>query len=112
LRELGPQLVALLRALVQERERLAGGDGLDPARTRTDGALGEDHERADLGRRADVRAAAELAREPVDLDDAHDLAVLLAEEHLRTEPARLVDRRLEGPYRAADEDLLVDELLD
>ena len=50
---------------------------------------------ADLGRRADVGAAAELAREAVDLDDADDVAVLLAEEHHRAELARLVDRRHE-----------------
>ena len=42
-----------------------------------------------------MRAAAELAREAVDLDHAHDVAVLLAEEHHRAELARLVDRRLE-----------------
>ena len=58
-----------------------------------------------------MRAAAELAREAVDLDDAHDLAVLLAEEHLRAELARLVDRRLEDPDGTVLEDLLVDEPL-
>ena len=111
-RELGPELVAFARTLVQEREGLAGGDGLDPARARADRGLGEDHERPDLGGRADVRAAAELAREAVDLDHAHDVAVLLAEEHLRAELAGLVDRRLERPHGPADEDLLVHELLD
>ena len=54
---------------------------------------------ADLGRRAHVRAAAELARDAVDLDDADDVAVLLAEEHHRAELARLVDRRLERVQR-------------
>ena len=59
--ELRPHGVELARAAVQERPRLAGGDGLDPARAGADRALGEDREAADLGGRADVGAAAELA---------------------------------------------------
>ena len=97
-RQLGPQLLGLARALVQQRVGLAGRDRLDPARAGTDRALGEDHERADLRGRADVRTAAELAGEAVDLDHAHDVAVLLAEQHLGAELARLVDRRLEDPH--------------
>src|SRR5918993_291494 len=112
LRKLCPQLLTLPGALVQEREGLARGDRLDPARTRAHGALRGDHERPDLGRRADVCAAAELAREALDLDDANDVSVLLAEQHLRAEPPRLLDRGFEDAYRPADEDLLVDELLD
>ena len=49
----------------------------------------EDRERPDLRGRADVRAAAELARPAVDVDDAHDVAVLLAEQHHRAEVPRL-----------------------
>ena len=60
--ELGAQLLRLARALVQPRERLAARHRLDPARARADRALGEDRERPDLGGRAHVRAAAELAR--------------------------------------------------
>src|SRR5262249_50849181 len=110
--ELGAQLLRLTGPLVQEREGLAGGDGLNPAGPGADRALGEDHERADLGRRAHVRAAAELARVALDLDDAHLLAVLLPEEHHRAEVARLLDRRDERPYRMVLEDDAVDVLLD
>ena len=71
-------------------ERGAAGDGLDAPHALADRRLREDLERPDLGRARDVRAAAELAREVLDLDDAHDVAVLLAEEHHRAEPPRLV----------------------
>ena len=71
-----------------------------------------DHERADLCGRANVRAAAQLARVVVDLDDAHLVAVLLAEEHHRAELARLVDRRHERAHGDRLEDLLVDDPLD
>ena len=40
------------------------------------------------------------------------VAVLLAEEHLRAELPRLVDRRLERAHGPVEEDLLVDEPLD
>ena len=110
--ELGAQRVRLARLLVQVRERLAGGDRLDAARARADRGLGEDRERPDLRRRAHVRAAAELDRPAVDVDDAHDVAVLLGEEHLRAELARFVDRRLEDPHGQVREDALVHAPLD
>ena len=93
---------------MQESERLAGRDGLDPARAGADRPLGEDHDRPDLGRRADVGAATELARVALDLDDAHLLAVLLAEEHHGAEVARLLDRRDERAHRVVFEDDSVD----
>ena len=74
--------------------------------------FGENRERADLGRRPHVRAAAQLARDAVDLDDPHDIAVLLAEEHHRSELAGLVDRRLEDVQRVVLEDRLIDPMLD
>src|SRR5205814_5243530 len=89
LRELFAQLVHLARARVQEGVRLAGGDRFDPPRARADRALGEDRERPDLRRCANVRAAAELARVAGDLDQPHLVPVLLAEEHHRAELARL-----------------------
>ena len=89
-----------------------GGDGLDAARAAADRPLGEDREPADLGRRADVRAAAELGRRPGDVDDAHDVAVLLAEQRHRAEPAGLVERRLERVHREVREHGAVDTLLD
>ena len=79
------------RARAEQRPRLARGHRLDPPRARADRALGEDRERPDLRGRADVRAAAQLARVVLDLDDAHVVAVLLAEERHRAELARLVD---------------------
>ena len=97
---------------MEERPRLAGGDGLDAPGSGADGPLAHDRERADLGGRAHVRAAAELAREAVDLDDAHLLPVLLAEEHHRAELARLLDRSDERAHGDRLEDLLVDDSLD
>src|SRR5439155_26174708 len=90
--ELGPQLVCLVRASVQERVRLAGRDRFDPPRAGPDRALGQDRERPDLRRPTDVCAAAELHRKTGDLDHAHLVAVLLAEEHRRAELPRLGDR--------------------
>ncbi len=57
-------------------------------------------------------AAAELGRRAVDVDDPHDLAVLLAEERHRPEPARLVEGRLERVHGHVREDGAVDALLD
>src|SRR5262249_35045536 len=91
--DLRAQLAGLVGPRVQQRPRLARGDGLDAPRAGADRPLGRDHERADLGGRAHVRAAAELAPDAVDVDDAHLVAVLLAEEHHRAELARLLDRR-------------------
>ena len=110
--ELAAQLVELARTALEHRPGLTRRDGLDPAGARADGAFAEQHERADLGGRADVRAAAQLGRVAVDLDDAHDLAVLLAEERHRAELPRLGDRRLERADRQRREDLLVDDPLD
>ena len=110
--DLAADVVELARARVQVRPGLTGGDRLDPARPRADGALGEDREGSDLGGRPDVRAAAELGRVAGYLDDADDVAVLLAEEHHRAEVARLVDRRLERDDAVVLEDLLVHPLLD
>src|SRR5207342_1902186 len=98
--------------LVEVGPGFAGGDGLDASHARTDRALGEDREWSDLGRRADVRSPAELERVPGDLDDAHDVSVLLAEEHRRTEATRLVDRSLEDVDGSVLEDLLIDDPLD
>ena len=57
-----------------------------------DGARGlvRDVEEADLGGRGDVRAAAELARDALDVDHPHPVAVLLAEQRHRPEPLGLL----------------------
>jgi hypothetical protein len=59
----------------------------------------------DLGGAAHVRAAAELRGEAVHLDDADEVAVLLAEEHHRAELAGLFERRGEVAYRLVLGDL-------
>ena len=92
--------------------RLPGRDGLDSPRTCTHGALGEDHERSDLRGGANVRPAAELSREPGNLDNAHPFAILLAEEHHRAKLSSLRDRRDECVHRQVLEHLLVHEVLD
>ena len=58
---------------------------------------------ADLGGRADVRAAAQLAREGAvaDLDHPHDVAVLLAEQRHRAERLGLVERGRQRADRLA-----------
>ena len=55
------------------------GDGLDAPRVGADRLAGRDLEQADLRGGRDVRAAAQLAAEVVDLEHAHELAVLLLE---------------------------------
>ncbi len=97
---------------MEQRPRLARGDGFDPASARADRALGQDRERADLGRRTHMRAAAQLARHALDLDHPDDVAVLLPEQHHGAELPRLVDRRLEDVQRVVLEDGAVDPLLD
>jgi hypothetical protein len=54
----------------------------------------------------------ELARESRNLDDANDVAVLLAEEHRRAELPCLIDWRQERMHGPVLEDPLVDDLLD
>ena len=71
-------------------------------------------QQADLGGRAHVRAAAELARvlAVADLDHAHDVAVLLAEQRHRAEPLGLLERRRDRAHRVVGEDPGVDLVLD
>src|SRR5207244_3995918 len=59
--ELDAQLFRLQARAVEERVGLARRDRLDPACAGADGALGEEHERADLSSPAYVRPATELA---------------------------------------------------
>src|SRR5690606_36143134 len=94
-------------------ERIGAHQSLDAARTRAHGAFARHRQQADLRRRADVRARAQLTRErSADLHDAHALAVLLAEERHGAQRLRLVeahDRRLDGEVVA---DGAVGDLLD
>jgi len=91
--DLGAHGFELLRASFEHRPPLAGGHGLDAARTAPDGAFAQNHERSDLGGRADVRASAELGRVLADLDDPHPLR--------RTSRRRASSRRACGPPRSA-----------
>ena len=95
------QLVRLRLELARERldedvlarqvaERVEPDQRLDAAHAGTDGRLGQQLDHADHRAARDVRAAAQLARVVADLDDAHLLAVLLAEHRDRAEPLRLV----------------------
>src|SRR5215212_10170487 len=54
--------------------------------------VGEYLESPDFGGAAHVRPAAQLARESVDLDHAHQVGVLLPEEHHRAKVAGLLER--------------------
>ena len=93
-------------------ERGVARHRLDAAHARGDGALGDHLEEPDLPRRVEVGAAAQLGGEVADPDDAHAVAVLLAEE--RHGPA--LERGLEVHLRRRDDDVgldvLVDEVLD
>ena len=103
-----------LVVLAHERHGRGAGDRLDAADVRGARALADDPEEPDLGGRAHVRAAAQLAREAAvaDLDHPHDVAVLLAEQRHRAERLGLVERRRDRPHRQALEDPRVDLVLD
>ena len=70
-----------------------------------------DLEEADVAGARDVRAAAQLARR-ADVEHAHFVAVLLAEQHHRAGLLRLVDRHHARLRRGVVEHLGVDDLLD
>jgi hypothetical protein len=96
---------------LQVGERVLAGDRLDPADAGGDAALGDDLEEADVAGALHVRSAAELAAR-ADVEHAHLVAVLLAEQHHRAELLRLVDRHHPRVRRMVLQDLGVDELLD
>ena len=104
--------VELVAALAVEVDRGGPGDGLDPADVRGARALGEDREDPDLGGAGDVGAAAELARDALDLDDADPVAVLLAEQRHRAEALGLAAIHLDRANRGAVLDPAVDPLAD
>jgi hypothetical protein len=69
----------LLQSFLETLERAFAGDGFDAANTRGDGTFVDDLADPDIASAADMRAAAELLAEGVDLHDAHFVAVLFAE---------------------------------
>ena len=87
---------------------------LDAPHVRRARGLAEDVKEADLRRRAHVRATAELARvlALADLDHAHDLAVLLAEQRHRAQPLGLLERRRDRAHRIVRQHPLVHAILD
>ena len=76
-------------------ERVGPDERLDPAHPGADRALAQEPDHGHAPGAVHVGAAAQLARVVADLDDAHEVAVLLAEQRHRAERLRLVDRRLE-----------------
>ncbi len=98
--------------LGQVAERVDADQRLDPADAGADRRLGEDLHQAELAGPGDVRAAAQLAGVVADLDDPHLVAVLLAEQRHRAQPARLVLRGDERVHLEVAQQHLVDLLLD
>ena len=72
----------------------------------------QDLHQAELAGAGHVGAAAQLAGVVADLDDPHLVAVLLAEQRHRAEPARLVLRGDERVHLEVAQQHLVDLLLD
>src|SRR5439155_1344911 len=90
---------------------LAVDDAPDADDAGGDGALGRDLHQAELARPLQVRAPAQLRREVADLDDAHTVAVLLAEQGQGAHPERLVEVHLHPGHLDVGLDLLVHQLL-
>jgi hypothetical protein len=93
-------------------QRALAGERLDAPHARGHSALGVEFEDADFARAVDVGPAAKLRREVADLDDAHYVAVLVAEEGERAFADRLVVARLVDSNFGVEADSLVDSLLD
>ena len=90
------------------------GNGFDAADSGRDGAFAEELDGADLAGGGGVGASAELGGEVADLDDAHLVAVLLAEER---HGVVLVDGDVDGHVFEGDdggvrEHFLINEVLD
>src|SRR5260221_462848 len=100
-----------LAFLAHQRQRDRAGDRLDAADARGDAAFGSDAEKADVAGVRHVSAAAQLAR-GTDVEHAHLVAVLLAEEHHRAQLLRVVDGHDARRRRLVPQDLGVHQVLD
>jgi hypothetical protein len=98
----------------QQRDALGTRQRLDAPHVRGRRRLGRQLEHADLGGRAHVGAAAQLARPRAvaDLHDPDDVAVLLAEQRHGAQPPRLLERHRQRADRLVARDLRVDAVLD
>ena len=104
-------LTELTLVALQQLDRRRPGQGLDPAQVGADRRLADDLDGADVAGGAHVRAAAELDR-GAGLEDADDVAVLVAEERDRAHRFGLGLARLERSRPLVAEGLGVDEPLD
>ena len=111
LEQVGGSLEAGL-LLVEEGKSVEGGHSLDAAHVGCDGTLGDDLDQAALGGVGHMRAAAQLAGESLDVDDAHLGAVLLTEKRGGAAGAGLVDTHNTRGHRQGGHDLLVGDALD
>ena len=96
--------------IVQIFDEVVTGDRLDPADARRDGAFLLDLEHTDLRTVVDMGTAAEFLAEIADLNDTHDIAVLLTEERHRAFLLCLIDRHLGAGHRDALEDDIIHAL--
>ena len=98
--------------LLHPLQRAVGGHRLDPADAGRDRRLRHDLEEADVAGAPHMRAAAQLGGEIAHADDAHFVAVFLAEQRHRTGLDRLVVLHQPRLDRDVAADLLVDQPLD
>src|SRR5665811_2225811 len=88
------------------------GDRLDAACVGAHRLAAQDLEQADLRRRRYVRTTAQLAAEIVDLEDAHELPVLLLEQSHRPDLSRVFPGGHKRAHGVVLDDAPVDEVLD
>ena len=100
-----------LRLLIHVVDSRLACQSLDAAHARSDACLADNLKHANLADVFHMRAAAELYAEIRHRDDAHDIAVLLAEERHSAEFLRLVDFHLRDFHRLCHENLLIDQAL-
>ena len=92
-------------------QQIAAGDSLDTADAGSNRTLADDLEAADLSGVLDVGAAAELGGPALNINNADDLAVLLAEQSHSAQLLGLFDGHLLDSDVHRLEDLVVDDLL-